>query len=107
MITALLGILSVAFSAQTQSNHSFDRNELTRGVSALVAPGALAGVLSVSGDAFVIVTGKQSQGRVPVFAATKVGKGRAIAGSHEAFFSALAMNNPSNGRFFGNALAWL
>ncbi len=107
MFTQALVLLLTAISSPTQSDHSADRDVLTRGVTALVAPQALVGVLSVSGNAFVIATGTQSKGQVPVFAATRVERGRVIAGAHEAFFSSLAMQNPSNGRFFGNALAWV
>lgn len=107
MMTPLLGLLTFGLPAALQTDHSLDYNELTRGVTAIVAPQALAGVLSASGKAFVIVTGAQSKGRVPVFVAAPVERGRVIAGSHESFFSPTALSNPSNGRFFGNALAWL
>src|SRR5471030_2660484 len=101
MLTALIGLIALG----PQTDHSTDRHELTQGVTALVAAGgALPGVLSVSGKAFVIVTSAQSKGRVPIFAATRVEKGRAVAGSHEAFFSPASLANPSNGRFFADVL---
>lgn len=103
MLAAIFGLLVVG----AQNDHSVDRHELTQGVSALVAPGALPGVLSVSGKAFVIATGAQSKGRVPIFAAAPVEKGRVVAGSHEAFFSPTSLANPSNGRFFADILSWL
>jgi len=55
----------------------------------------------------VLLTGKQGKGLAPLFVATTIEKGRAIAGGHEGFFSARALANPSNGRFLANALTWL
>jgi len=103
----ILLLVAIGLRAQIQADHSADWTVLTRGVTAMVAPQALPGVLSVSGNAFVIASGKQSKGRVPIFAATRVERGRAVAGSHEAFFSPLAMDNPSNSRFLANCLTWL
>ena len=106
-MTSTLLCLLFALSAHQQTDHADDLQVLTHGVTALVAPGALPGVLSVTGDAFVLATGTQSKGRVPVFAAAKVELGRVIAASHEGFFSTQALENPSNARLLGNALTWL
>lgn len=73
----------------------------------MVAPGSSPGPLNASGNAFVVITGKVGQGLAPLFVATSVERGRAIAGGHEGFFSESALANPSNGRFLGNALTWL
>ncbi len=89
------------------SDPAADRDALTRGVTALVAPGSLPGPISASGDAFVVLTAAQGKGRVPLFVGTQVERGRALAGGHEGFFSATALNNPSNGRFLANSLVWL
>lgn len=107
MTSSLLCVFLLASGVSKQSDHTDDILSLTRGVTSIVAPGALPGVLSATGDAFVIATGTQSKGRVPIVAATKVGLGRALALSHEGFFSSLALENPSNARLLGNALTWL
>jgi hypothetical protein len=63
--------------------------------------------MSVYGkQAFVVLTGSSGSMRIPLFAATRVGKGRALAGGHEGFFGDQALTNPSNSRFLLNAVEW-
>jgi len=107
MIGSSLCLLLTATSLHVQSSSSEDRDFLTRDVTSLIAPGCSPGPLNASGDAFVVLTGKEGKGLAPLFVATKVEKGRAIAGGHEGFFSTKALANPSNGRFLANALTWL
>ena len=105
MLTYLISLAALTSGAQFDLAH--DHEILTRGVTALVAPGGVPGVFSVRGNAFVVATGSQSRGRVPIVVATSIEKGRVIAASHGAFFSQRALENPSNSRFLGNLLAWL
>ncbi len=107
MLGLSLGLILSALPINPPDSHADDRDTLTRGVTALVAPGCLPGPLNSSGDSFVVLTAKLNKGVAPLFVATKVERGRAIAGGHEGFFSPIAMQNPSNGRFLANALTWL
>ena len=101
ILLASMGMLA------NQTGPTQDRIELIRGVGEIAAPQASPGVLSVSGKAFVFATGTQSKGRVPIFAAVPVERGRAVAASHERFFSEIALKNGGNGRLLGNILSWL
>src|SRR5580704_5531960 len=89
-------LLAAIFTHQSGNNHAEDRQFLTNGVSALVAPGCLPGPLNAYDDAFVVIAANQGKGRVPLFVATKVDRGRAVAGGHEGFFTTKALENPSN-----------
>jgi len=80
-----------------------DRDDLIQGVGSLVAPGALPGAVVASKDAFVVLRA----GNTPVFAAAKVGAGRALIGGHESYFSESSLLNPANARLLENAIAWL
>ena len=80
-----------------------DRAALVAGVDGLVASGALPGAMVAAKGAFVVMRA----GDVPLFVATHVGRGRALAGGHEVFFDVNNVRNPGNARFFANAVAWL
>ncbi len=82
---------------------SMDRAALVQGVDSLVAPGALPGAVIASKGTFVVLRSDDK----PVFAAGRVGSGRAIVGGHEGFFSEGSLQSPGNSRFFTNALGWL
>lgn len=84
-----------------------DRNALTQGVTEIVAPGAVPGGMIASAPAFVVLTAKEDDRRAPLFVATTVDKGRAIAGGHGAFFEASNLKAANNGRFLLNCVTWL
>lgn len=106
-VGSLLCLTLSAGGSRFQNGHAEDRSVLTRGVTSLIAPGASPGPINASGDAFVLITGKQGKALAPLFVATKVESGRAVAGGHEGFFSSRSMENPSNGRFLANIVTWL
>src|ERR1044072_8872768 len=82
-----------------------ERTQLTQGVNELATLGGLPGVMVASGSpSFVVITGAGSH---PVCVATQMGKGRALAGGHGAFFGARQLENESNRKLLNNALAWL
>jgi len=84
-----------------------DRAAITKGVSQLIAPGCWPGPISTGGKAFALITGVSGGIPVPVFGAVRIGKGRAIAGGHEGFFSKQALAHPDNSVFLINSLQWL
>jgi hypothetical protein len=81
---------------------------LLQNVKELVAPGALPGpVVAFTENAFPVVTATQNGRRLPVIAAGRYERGRAIAVGHEAFFSASALKNPDNAALLLNAVRWV
>lgn len=81
-----------------------DRAALTKGVTELVAPGALPGPMVAQGsDAFVVLRAGDS----PLFVAGAVERGKAVAGGHGGFFGTEALKHPDNAKFLTNALTWL
>lgn len=95
----MLPALLLGFAPQITT----DRDALTAGVTALVAPGALPGAVVASKQAFVLL----HTGDAPTLAAGPVGSGRAVVAGHGAFFSRNAVGDPSNARLLANTLAWL
>ena len=85
-----------------------DVKQMTDGVGALIAPKCLPGPVAVYGDeAFAIVAAKAKGGSQALFAATRYGQGRLVAGGHEGFFNAAAMPSSDNQRFLLNLVRWL
>ncbi len=81
-----------------------DRAALTKGVTELIAPGALPGPMVAQGaNAFVVLRAGDS----PLFVAGSVERGKAVAGGHGGFFGVEALKNPSNATFLTNCLTWL
>lgn len=82
-----------------------ERKQLTQGVGELATLGGVPGVMVASGSpSFVVITGA---GTEPVFVATHIGKGRALAGGHGAFFGSRQLENESNRKLLNNAFTWL
>ena len=85
-----------------------DFRALTKGVTRIEAPGALAGTAAVlEPNGFVVLTAENGGNPGPLAVASRAGKGRAIAVAHEGFFSAENLTREGNRRFFVNALTWL
>ena len=85
------------------------RNEIAEKAKGLeIVGGGVPGVILVAGEpAFPLVEGRIGKTRVPVAAATRVGKGRAVAVSHELFLSAEGLKRPANAEFVRSSLVWL
>ena len=94
--------------ALAQDDASF-RNEIAEKAGGLeIVGGGVPGVILVAGEpAFPLVEGRVGKTRVPVAAATRMGKGRAVALSHEMFISDEGMKHPSNEAFVRSSLVWL
>ncbi len=90
-----------------RSSPQADQTALLAGVTELIAPGAIPGPLSVFGDsAFVVMAGGDGKRRLPVIAATRFERGKAVTVGHEGFFEAVALQNPDNTQFLLNAVRW-
>jgi hypothetical protein len=77
-------------------------------VTEVAAPGALPGsVVAFGEDAFpVLLAGAGGVKRVPLAAAARWGKGRALVIAHDAFTAAGTLAQADSGRFLENALRW-
>ena len=85
-----------------------DRAILLEGVTEATAPGGIPGDFVVFGErAFVVLTGRTGSARLPVIAATRYGKGRALAAGHEAFFGGAALKSPETVRLTENIARWV
>ena len=85
-----------------------DRAALLEGVMEAAAPGGIPGDFVVFGErAFVVLTGRTGSARLPVIAAARYGKGRAVAAGHEAFFGGAALKSPDNVRLMENVTRWV
>jgi hypothetical protein len=83
------------------------RAALLSGVTEIVAPGAIPGDLAVTGaDAFVVLTARMGRARLPMVAAARYGKGRAVAVGHEGFLGGQSLRNAGNARLAANAARW-
>lgn len=87
---------------------SKDAAELLDGVQEIAAPGALPGsVVAFGDDAFpVLLASAGGVKRVPLAAAARWGKGRALVIAHDAFTAAGTFAQADSGRFLENALRW-
>lgn len=84
-----------------------DVRALLEGVTEIVAPGATPGpVVAFGPDAFAVVTALQGKHRLPLVAATRFGRGRAVAIGHEGFLGQAALARPDNARLLANAARW-
>ena len=103
LLGTMLGLLGLSGgSAKAQ-----ERTLLLQGVTEAEAPGGIPGDLVVFGDrAFVAATGRAGSARLPVIAAARYGRGRALAAGHEAFFGAAALKNPESVRLAENVARW-
>lgn len=94
-------------TARTRSNQS-DLGVLLEGVRELLLPGGIPGPLSVFGEsAFVVLAGRVESNRLPLIAATRFDRGRAVALGHDGFLGADALALPDNARFILNAVRWV
>jgi hypothetical protein len=85
-----------------------DLAALLSNVTELIAPGAIPGPLSVFGDnAFVVVAGRSESRRLPMIAASRFERGRAVAIGHDGFLAEEALKNPDNTQFLLNAVRWI
>ena len=83
-----------------------DVEALLKGVTEIVAPGALVGPVAVFGDkAFVVMTGRSGRHRLPILAAARWGKGRIVLAGHESIFG--STQRPDQRQLVLNIAAWL
>ncbi len=76
--------------------------------SLTVEDGACPGSVIVAGEAAVpLAFGRVSGVKAPVAAATSTGRGRAVAVTHQSFFSAGTAHRPENATFLRACLVWL
>lgn len=72
----------------------------------IVAPGAAVGPVAVFGDkAFVVMTGRSGQQRLPVLAAARCGKGRVVLAGHESLYG--TTQRPDQRQLILNTATWL
>ena len=91
-----------------QDSESFQDEIAEKAKGLEIVGGGVPGVILVAGEpAFPLVEGRIGKTRVPVAAATRVGKGRAVAVSHELFLSAEGLKRPSNVAFVRSSFVWL
>lgn len=104
----LLSAFSIVQPVFAATMATADKTALLDNVTAVDAPGGLPGDIVVFGDkAFTVLTGKSGKADLPLFAATRYGKGRAVAGGHEGFFGPQALENHDNMAFASNIAAWV
>ncbi|WP_309711178.1 M60 family metallopeptidase [Armatimonas sp.] len=85
-----------------------DQAALLAGVTELIAPSAIPGPLSVFGDnAFVVVAGRSESRRLPMIAASRFERGRAVAIGHDGFLAEEPLKHPDNTQFLLNAVRWV
>ncbi|RYD43833.1 MAG: hypothetical protein EOP85_09840, partial [Verrucomicrobiaceae bacterium] len=81
-----------------------DRKDLLEGVS-MINAGGTPGGLCVSGPvALPLVAGQEGGARLPVVAASRMGKGRIVAYGHDGFLSAVKVRD--TGRLLLNSIRW-
>ena len=87
---------------------SGNRTELTQGVSAVYAPGALVGDLTIFDNtrAFTVLSGIEGKGRAPILAAANAGQGRVVVYAHNGFVSGAALTEAGTARLLSNAVHW-
>ena len=91
-----------------QNTASSQKGDATKSKGLEIVGGGVPGVILVAGEpAFPLVEGRVRKVRVPVAAATRVGKGRVVAVGHELFLSDEGMKRASNAAFVRSSLVWL
>ena len=105
-IVVCCALCAAGVCAQDAESFQDEIAEKAKGLE--IVGGGVPGVILVAGEpAFPLVEGRIGKTRVPVAAATCVGKGRAVAVSHELFLSAEGLKRPSNAAFVRSSLVWL
>ncbi|MBX3096651.1 MAG: hypothetical protein KF812_07300, partial [Fimbriimonadaceae bacterium] len=77
---------------------------LTQGVTRIASPGTPGPIAAFGRDAFVVVDAKANQGRLPVVAAARFGRGKIIAFGHGGYLSAPEQGDTR--RLLANAVRW-
>jgi len=91
---------------QAGSDRAADLDALLNGVTEVVAPGGIVGPVAVYGEkAFPVITGKTGRSRLPILAAARFGKGRAVLAGHEGLFG--ATDRADQRRLITNIALWL
>ena len=83
-----------------------DVRELLGGVSSIDAPGLPGPVSAFGPDAFAVAVGGLGDARLPLVAAARHGKGRAVAFGKGEFFDPKALGAADNAAFLANCLVW-
>lgn len=101
-------LLTVTFGVVGASASPEDVAFLTKGVSAIDAPGGVPGPLCVFGDqAFAVVAGKSGRNdREAMVAAARHGRGRVVVFGHGGFLSPASCNTADTGTLVRNAFLW-
>jgi Peptidase M60, enhancin and enhancin-like/N-terminal domain of M60-like peptidases len=101
-------VVPVALYASLTRSPKTDQAVLLAGVTELIAPGAIPGPVSVFGDnAFVVVAGRDGKQRLPLIAATRFERGRAVAIGHDGFLASESLRNSDNAQFLLNSVRWV
>ena len=91
-----------------QDAASFQKEIAEKAKGLEIVGGGVPGTILVAGEpAFPLVWGRAGNARVPVAAATRMGKGRVVALGHDLFLADAGMAKPSNVAFLRSSLVWL
>jgi len=101
-LVGVLGSLAVLPLAATET----DCLEMLAGVSQINAGGLPGPVTAFGPEAFAVAVGEIGSARLPLVAATRFGKGRAIAFGKGEFFVPGALADADNATFVTNCLVW-
>lgn len=101
-LIGVLGSLAVLPLGATEA----DCREMLAGVSQINAGGLPGPVAAFGPEAFAVAVGELGSARLPLVAATRFGKGRAIALGKGEFFVPKALAEADNTQFLTNCLAW-
>lgn len=107
-IQMILCCMLCAGAAWAQNAGPSQKGDAAKSRGLEIVGGGIPGVILVAGEpAFPLAEGRVGKTRVPVAAATSVGKGRAVAVGHELFISDEGMKRASNAAFVRSSLVWL
>ncbi len=107
-LASYLGFFVVVFifCVSLQAGES-DCKQLLDGVGKIAVPGVPGAVIPFGPNAFAVAAPARKDGvKMPVVAATKFGKGRAVAFGHEGYFKANALKVADTSQFVLNIAYW-
>lgn len=104
----VLAALLAAGAVEAREAEALRANLAKQASTLALGPNALPGcVIVAGGEALPLAYGRVARVKVPVAAATVLGRGRAVAVSHQSFFSEEVANRRENAVFLRECLAWL
>lgn len=104
----VLAALLAAGMVEAREAETLRANLAKQASTLALGPNALPGcVLAAGGEAVPLAYGRVERTKAPVVAATVLDRGRAVAISHQAFFSPETANRRENAVFLRECLAWL